>query len=438
MSNLPNRSNYGFLSCLYSLLKSRFNNKVVNFNLDYLKYDSLKNKNTINFCTGAIKLDKILSKTLKRKKFCPFVEDRTSPHVCNLVYSIQSDSQKSKATGTAALLLEILDLVKIDYSLNGKIKNINWTKNAELVNKLDWNDDKLGSYFIEKILNYGPSVGFINFAQKKSSQKNGNFDRSDIREFMGFPSIDETIKGSEICIKESCLYKEEVFKFPTGTTSQDSKTRTMKSLFFLCAATGIILPKEIKINSKFKKSQYPFFIDNWYFNVWGKVDQYPNNWVFNQKIYKYYFEENYSLKIKKIVNYQNLIQQSSHRNNQNKCTECTKNFINLFYKSKGEIIKYRRYLLLKAICFANQTKKNLNIKKFFEITLKNNFFCLSEGNHYISLIKDLDLANLLGFCVTLDLEIVSSKANLENVDFGDVPAKLNSEVQKILSMNIYN
>ena len=55
--------------------------------------------------------------------------------------------------------------------MNGKIKNINWTKNAELVNKLDWNDDKLGSYFIEKILNYGPSVGFINFAQKKSSQK---------------------------------------------------------------------------------------------------------------------------------------------------------------------------------------------------------------------------------------------------------------------------
>jgi hypothetical protein len=72
MSNLPNRSNYGFLSCLYSLLKSRFNNKVVNFNLDYLKYDSLKNKNTINFCTGAIKLDKILSKTLKRKNGSPF------------------------------------------------------------------------------------------------------------------------------------------------------------------------------------------------------------------------------------------------------------------------------------------------------------------------------------------------------------------------------
>ena len=196
MSNLPNRSNYGFLSCLFSLLKSRFNPSIKNFNLTYLKYDETKNKNTIDYCTGAKNFEnKIQSNFLKRQKYCPFVKDPTSRHVCNLVYSLQSDSQKSKATGTAALLLEILDLIKINYTNTGKIKNINWTQNAQRINKLDWGNKELGAYFVEKILGFGPVLGLIYFA-KNLSLKNGYFKRSQIKKFLGFASIYEEIKGT--------------------------------------------------------------------------------------------------------------------------------------------------------------------------------------------------------------------------------------------------
>ena len=232
MSNLPNRSNYGFLSCLFSLLKSRYDPSIKDFNLTYLKYDETKNKNTIDFCSGAISFEnKVQSNFLKREKYCPFVKDPTSKHVCNLVYSVQSDSQKSKATGTAALMLEILDLIKINYSESGKIKNINWTKNASKINQLNWGDKELGSYFIKKILSFGPVLGLIYFVKNLSS-KNGDFKRSQIKKFLGFPSIDEEIEGSELCNKLGCENKKNKFLFPTGTTTTDSLTRTMKSLFF--------------------------------------------------------------------------------------------------------------------------------------------------------------------------------------------------------------
>ena len=210
--------------------------------MTYLKYDENKNKNTIDYCTGAKSFEnKIHSNFLKRQKYCPFVKDPTSRHVCNLVYSLQSDSQKSKATGTAALLLEILDLIKINYTESGKIKNINWTQNSHKISQFDWGNKELGSYFVKKILSFGPVLGLTYFAKNLSS-KNGNFKRSQIKKFLGFPSVDEEIKGTELCNKSNCKYKKNKFLFPTGTTTSDSITRTMKSLF-LTAATGIIRPK---------------------------------------------------------------------------------------------------------------------------------------------------------------------------------------------------
>ena len=436
MSNLPNRSNYGFLSCLFSLLKSRFDPSIKDFNLTYLKYDETKNKNTINYCSGAINFDnKIQSNFLKREKYCPFVKDPTSKHVCNLVYSIQSDSQKSKATGTAALLLEILDLIKINYSESGKIKNINWTKNAYKINQLNWGDKELGSYFIEKILSFGPVLGLIYFV-KNLSTKSGDFKRSQIKKFLGFPSIDEEIEGSELCNKSNCENKKNKFLFPTGTTTSDSLTRTMKSLFFLTAATGIIRPKNTKFKVNPQLFEYPFLIDDWYFNKWKKMSEYPSEWVYDEKILNNHFKKEIP-KIRKIINYENLIQKSAHRNYTNKCMKCEKNLINLFYKLKGQIIKDRRFLLLKAIAHGNLINKKLNIKELSKFTLGNKKFCLSKKNHFNSLIKDLDLANLCGFFVYLDKDLITSKNNLKEVEFGNPKYETINEIKKILSEKIY-
>ena len=436
MSNLPNRSNYGFLSCLFSLLKSRYDPKIKDFNLSYLKYDETKNKNTINYCTGAISFNnKIQSNFLKRDKYCPFVKDPTSKHVCNLVYSIQSDSQKSKATGTAALLLEILDLVEINHSGSGKIKNINWTKNAHIISQLNWGDKKLGSYFIEKILSFGPVLGLIYFAKNLSS-KSGVFERFQIKKFMGFPSIDEEIRGSEICEKKKNNKKKKKFLFPTGTTTSDSLSRTMKSLFFLTAATGIISPKNIKFKNSSQLFKYPFLIDDWYFNKWKKISEYPAQWFYNKKVFNDHFKKE-KPKIKKILNYENLISKSAHRNYTNKCEKCEKNLINLFYKLKGQIIKDRRYLLLKAITHGNLIDKKLDIEKLSKFTLESKKFCLSKKNHLNSLIQDLNLANLCGFFVYSNKNLVTSKNNLKEVEFGNPGNETINETKKILSKEIY-
>lgn len=436
MSNLPNRSNYGFLSCLFSLLKSRFDPSIKDFNLTYLKYDETKNKNTIDYCTGAKKFkNKIQSNFLKRQKYCPFVKDPTSRHVCNLVYSLQSDSQKSKATGTAALLLEILDVIKINYTETGKIKNINWTQNAHSISQLDWGNKELGSYFVKKILSFGPVLGLIYFA-KNLSLKNGNFNRSQIKKFLGFPSVDEEIKGTELCNKSNCNNKKNKFLFPTGTTTSDSLTRTMKSLFFLTAATGIIRPKNVKLKVNPQLFEYPFLIDDWYFNKWKKLSEYPSEWVYEQKIFNNHFKKE-PPKIKKIINYENLIQKSAHRNYTNKCVKCEKNLINLFYKLKGQIIKNRRFLLLKAIVHGNLINKKLNIKELSKFTLGNKKFCLSKKNHFNSLIKDIDFANLCGFFAYLDNNLIISKNNLKEVEFGNPKHEVINEIKQILSEKIY-
>jgi len=438
MSNIPNRSNYGFLSCLFSLFKSRYNKNKKNFNLNYLKYDKLNRKNTINYCTGALEIkNKIQKKLLKRDKYCPFVDDPSAKHVCNLVYSVQSDSQKSKAAGTAALLLEILDLVTINYSSSGRIKDISWSKDSEEIFELNWEDEKLGKFFINKLLSYGPVVGLIYFISKNLNSKN-IFKRIKIEEYLGYPSIDENMKKKEICNKNNCPNKNNFFTFPTGTTTLDSKVRSMKTLIFLTASTGIICP--INYENKMLKNinLSPFIVDKWYFKNWKNVKTYPKEWVFNSKIFQNYISNN-RVKIKKSIFYNNLIQKSSHRNLTNKCDLCEANIINLFYKFKGDVLKNRRYLLLRALSTSLKIKKYLNIKKLSDLTLNNSNFCVSKKLHYKSLIKDLDLANLCGLFLESrnDDKLAMAKISANEDAFGFPPPNIKRISEKILESKIF-
>ena len=132
-----------------------------------------------------------------------------------------------------------------------------------------------------------------------------------------------------------------------------------------------------------------------------------------------------------------MIQKSAHRNYTNKCTKCGKNLINLFYKLKGQIIKNRRLLLLKAIVHGNLINKKLNIKELSKFTLENKKFCLSKKNHFKSLIKDIDFANLCGFFVYLDNNLITSKNDLKEIEFGNPKYEVINEIKKILSKKIY-
>ena len=53
MTNLPNRSNYGYLNCIYSIWKSRYNNDLENLNILDLKYNKSFENNSIDYCRGA-------------------------------------------------------------------------------------------------------------------------------------------------------------------------------------------------------------------------------------------------------------------------------------------------------------------------------------------------------------------------------------------------
>ena len=58
-------------------------------------------------------------------------------------------------------------------------------------------------------------------------------------------------------------------------------------------------------------------------------------------------------------------------------------------------------------------------------------------NHQISLIHDLNLANLCGFFVNLNKNLVTSKSNLKNVEFGSPKNDIIKETENILSMQVY-
>lgn len=431
MSNLPNRSNYGFLSCLFSLLKAKFSIQIKDFDLNYLKFDDKKEKNTINYCTGARSITNPLQKkVLNREKFCPFVKDVSAPHVCNLTYSLQSDSQKSKAAGSAALLLSILDLIKINYSSSGRIQSLNWSKNSLMISKYNWGEKKLGAYFNQKILNFGPVIGFINNLQFLTKKKD-TFNRDQVKDFFGFPSLDEEMKGKEICSKKTCPNLNNTFLFPTGTTTSDAKTRTMKTFFFLTASTGIILPLELKNKISTPIDQFPFLIDNWYFNDWKNVNTYPSNWFLNKKRLNSYLKNN-SFQIKKTLTYENFLQKSSHRNLTNKCSYCKKNLINLFYNSKGSIIKNRRYLLLRCLELSHGLNKKFDLKQLFELTKNKSFFSISKKNHFQSLISDLKFVSLCGSSYEKKNNLIKSLAKIDQSLLGDVPKNIERETKKVL------
>ena len=113
MANLPNRPQYGNISCIFAIFQSRFSPGGI-FTASSLKFDGRSRKNALNFCQGAVALPPALGTayTPARTKLCPHFKNTGSSlrSGCQMVHSLSYDGQKGRPVGSTVVMLEALGL----------------------------------------------------------------------------------------------------------------------------------------------------------------------------------------------------------------------------------------------------------------------------------------------------------------------------------------
>ena len=426
MPNLPNRSNYGNLSCLYAVWKSRYNKKENFINIKDLKFDKRKSHNTIDYCTGAINFDNsLIEQRLNRKKYCPFVDDRNSEHVCNFVYSVDSDSQKSKPVGQAALMLAVFDFANLIYTNSGVNKSIIWNNENSKILNLNWGDKKLNEYLVTKILEFGPIVGLIQQI-KKNLNSNNEFNKSVLSGFLGFPNFIINQNVGSFCANKNCKNKLVNYLIDIGS-SNDSKIRSLKPLINLLAYTTVIKP--LKAKDKIQNTIIDF--DDWLFKE-GNYSSFPTKWYFDdKKLSELNFYRN-NMRVIKTIEYRNLVQKKTHRNSEDRCNLCEKNIINNFFNKYESVLKYRRLLLIKLFISSSLDNKNLNKKSILNFFLKRNLF-LSKS-YSDELDSELNFLNLIGIIFSENKNCYKTLNDISELNLGTIDSDIIKSINKDIEM----
>ncbi len=424
MTNLPNRSNYGYLNCIYSIWKSRYNNDLENLNILDLKYNKSFENNSIDYCRGAKNYNnKLTENRLGRKKYCPFLVDNTAAHVCNLVYAKDSDSQKSKPAGQTALILSILDLVKLNYS-GDKVISFNWNSKNSKYLKLNWGDEKLNKYLLTKILEFGPIIGLIKLIKNKVSKN--KFNKSDITQFVGFANFTCSKKIKEFCEITNCNKKNLNLTINIGNTSNDAKTRTLKTLLLLLAHTNIISP--IDSDQKFQKPIIDF--DNWLFSK-DNFNKISNKWIFNEKLFEKLIKKNKDFKIKKTIEYRHLDPKAVHRNATDKCDICNQNIKNKFKSKYSDILKLRRYTLIKMFSMSFKNKITIKKEKIHQFFSNNNYYITK--NYKFELNAEIDFIDFITGCFLINNnDNLIPSLDITEIDLGNIKNvnEINKKINK--------
>lgn len=432
MANVINRAQYGNLSCLWAIYKSRFTSAGDSIPISNLKVSSSYGRNPYNVCEGASlaarqnPLPKGIAKFLGRDEYCPFLESRTDGRACQWVHSSDVyDSQKSKPAGQAAIALEIVGLGEIEMTSSGRAQSLRWTHAAHNLSTLSWGSSKVDEYLAENALFYGPLLGLA-FRLLENAQS--SVSSSDVRQDMMIrPSGDvvET-KCSNGTVTEVGIWD--------GNTSSDAASRTTSALLSLSASVGLTRPSGFPASCALE----PSAVARWY-----NTRAVEGNTSFPRKYYVQigFLDNLFRSKplVKRGIHYIHFVPKPTDRNKGNRCSCCKENVVNNARSQYGEISMNRRYLLLQALGRASDKDSMLNLEKLAKESVRHDGFYFDTSDHLKTLLNvERENAVFYGFPNrVVDTYLLEPLVRAESGSFGNPPSAVQHTVDKILSANLY-
>jgi len=425
LGNILNRSQYGNLSCLWAIFKTRFKENDV-IKISDLKISDEYSINSIDICHGGQSFPTFISEEIGRNRYCPFLKNRADERICQWVNSTTSDTQKSKPVGQTAIALNICGLAKLNTTKEGRTKSLTWNSGLNEIHNLKWGDETVNEFLIRNILSYGPIIGLAYYLHK--------FEKKII-------TVDQIknhlmVKPSNEIVNSKCSNGSitPVLAWD-GNTSSDPSTRTASSLFSLASSIGLVKPIDFPEDTEIN----PYSYSNWLIErAKNGVMNFPKK--FKIQIEKLESVFNDELIVKNGINYIHFIPKATDRNEGNICRCCKKNVINNARKQYGEISRNRKFLLLESLRKAKQENKLVNLKELAEKSSEHNSFCINKETQYSTLLN-IERFNIIfyGFPNTIIKEhYLKPLVNTSENSFGKPPYFVGKMIDDILAIpNIF-
>lgn len=420
MANIPNRAEYGNLACLWGVFKSRFTTAGDTLELSKLKHSESFDINAVDICPGRQPFPLHVVEAIGRTHYCPFLESRTDPRICQWVHSEEHDPQKSKPVGQTAIMLDILGLCDLITTESGRIRQIKWTNDAETVSHYSWGSRKLNTYFINRIKSYGPIIAVAFYLSKFSSLV---FSNNALYDKLKIAPTNEPVQT--VCNNGT----RTIIQVWDGNTSNDAVIRSTASLLSLSASIGIIKPHDYPSSHSLTPSSY----SNWLIQrAKNNLKTFPRKWVIkSQKINDFF--SNSSI-VHKGISYDNFIPKATDRNRGNRCQCCNDNVLNNARTQFGYKSKNRKLLLIEALTKAYESNSKVNLKRLAQVSLSDDDFYISQTTQYQTLLN-IEIFNvaLFGCLSILENNLLKPIVNCSVNAFNPIPSRLRHRVNELLS-----
>lgn len=359
MVNLLNRDPPGRLSCLHAFLQSadsRFNAN--QFTGEDAKHIVGGKNNPIEYCTCARAYSKGTALVYGEKKYCPFLRAGSSKSYCYLVNSDKLDTQKSKAVGAAILALEALGLCKRTLTASKRLQNAGLTAAGNELSKHSFMNPLVKKYYEKEVVNYGPAVGFLHFADILTEEP--EISHSKISKYMGRPNnFDKVVlsSGHEVVLNDG--------------DAADARTRTTGALQAWLTYAGYTSPAPRQSDSFIEADEY-------YCDSRNKLG-YPRIFLNKRKIAQFF--EAKPLVIRPL-SYDFYIKGVGTAREYSQRSRSGIQLENQTLKEFGSKVRNRRLLLMYAYSVASMKDKSLDLKSLAESSnFVNSQFVIDVDTH---------------------------------------------------------
>ena len=414
MANLPNRAQYGNISCIFAVFKSRFAPGGI-FTISSLKFDETSRTNALNFCPGAVPLPPALGTayTPARTQRCPHFKNTGSSlrSGCQMVHSLSYDGQKGRPVGSTAVMLEALGLSEevhgAEFPTRGDQR---WTAFATTCFAYNWGDAGLTSLLETQLKSYGPLLHLANELRKAGRTQITRSQAQDIFE----------LKNSTDVVSVTCSNGSSTqMAMADGNTTPDTASRNTTTMMRLAMALGMVsTPKFVASGN----TQDLVGVSTWLNNNPGlkaarrydvdltRVNQILNNPTLQGAIHCKHFTT-----------------KGTHRNRGVGCTcGCgTKNLMDTNKSTYDPISRQRKLLICEALREASDRGQRLDLNRLASLTNTNQKFSINSTTHLNELMNvDLHNVSLYGAIHSFDnsTNLLTPQVNIPADAFGTLDA----------------
>jgi hypothetical protein len=382
VANLPNRPQYGNISCIFAVFKSRFSPGGT-FTASSLKFDGTSRTNALNFCPGAVPLPPALGTayTPTRTQRCPHFKNTGSSlrSGCQMVHSLSYDGQKGRPVGSTVVMLEALGLSEevngAAYPTRGDQR---WTTFATTCSAYNWGDAALTSLLENKLQTYGPILHLANELRKAGINQITRVQAKDVFE----------LKNSTDIVQVTCTRgTSTATPMADGNTTPDTASRNTTTMMRLAMALGMVSTPRFDASgytqdlvgvSQWLNDNTTMMASSQYSVNLTRVNQILNNPTLEGAIHCKHFTT-----------------KGTHRNRGVGCAcGCgTRNLMNTTKSVYDPISRQRKLLLCEALREAGVRGQRLDLNRLASLTNTNQKFSITPATH-LNELMNVDLHNV--------------------------------------------